>query len=68
VITLRPATLDDVAELLPRTRAFNQHEGIVVADDALEAALRTLLKVASIFRNFLEEGLSAACEGKESKW
>lgn len=48
VIRLRLATLDDVAEVLPRTRALNAHEGIVVADDLLETALRRLLGDASL--------------------
>jgi GNAT superfamily N-acetyltransferase len=43
VITLRVATVDDVAEILPRTRALQDHEGIEITDARLEAALRTLL-------------------------
>ena len=42
-IALRPATLADLADVLPRTRALNDHESIGIADDKLEAALRTLL-------------------------
>jgi ribosomal protein S18 acetylase RimI-like enzyme len=40
---LRSATLDDVALVLPRTRALNDHEGITISDAALETALRGLL-------------------------
>ena len=48
MIALRPATLDDLAAVLPRTRALNTHEGIEIADDLLEAALRRLLGDASL--------------------
>ena len=48
VVRLRPATIDDMAEVLPRTRALNAHEGIVVPEDVLEAALRRLLGDASL--------------------
>lgn len=40
---LRAATPDDVADVLPRTRALNAHEGIQISDEELEKALRTLL-------------------------
>lgn len=40
---LRRATPADLALVLPRTRALNAHEGIEVAPEALEAALRALL-------------------------
>jgi ribosomal protein S18 acetylase RimI-like enzyme len=43
VLRVRPATLDDVPAVLPRTRALNAHEGIVVSDEVLEDALRRLL-------------------------
>ena len=43
MIRLRLATIADLADVLSRTRALNRHEGIDVADAALEAALRTLL-------------------------
>jgi ribosomal protein S18 acetylase RimI-like enzyme len=43
VLRLRRATPADLATILPRTLALNAHEGIVVAPDALEAALHTLL-------------------------
>ena len=39
-IRLRPATIEDLAVVLPRTRALNDHEGITISDAALEAALR----------------------------
>ena len=45
---LRTATLADLPAVLPRTRALNAHESIVIADAALEAALRTLLGDASL--------------------
>jgi ribosomal protein S18 acetylase RimI-like enzyme len=41
--SLRLATLADLPALLPRMRAFNEHEAIAIADDALEPALRRLL-------------------------
>lgn len=40
---VRPATLEDVATVLPRTRALNAHEGIAISDELLDAALRRLL-------------------------
>jgi len=43
MIALRPATLTDLPEVFPRTRALNDHEGIEIANDRLEAALRQLL-------------------------
>ncbi len=43
MLRLRRATPADLPAILPRTRALNAHEGIVVAPDALEAALRGLL-------------------------
>jgi ribosomal protein S18 acetylase RimI-like enzyme len=42
-IRLRAATDEDLAAVLPRTRALNDHEGITISDAALEAALRKLL-------------------------
>lgn len=48
MITLRSATLDDVSDVLPRTRALNDHEGIEVTDADLEAALRKLLSDPNI--------------------
>lgn len=43
MITLRAATSAHLPAVLPRTRALNDHEGIVVSDAALDGALRTLL-------------------------
>lgn len=43
MFALRLATLDDLAELLPRTRALNAHEGIAIDPAVLEAALGRLL-------------------------
>jgi len=40
---LRAAGPDDLGEVLPRTRLLAAHEGIVVGDAALEAALLALL-------------------------
>jgi len=47
-IALRLATPDDFAEVFPRTRALNDHEGIDVTDEVLEAALRRLLGDGSL--------------------
>ena len=44
MLRLRPATPDDLAELLPRTRALNAHEGIAIDPAVLEAALDRLLR------------------------
>ncbi|MBV8758348.1 MAG: GNAT family N-acetyltransferase [Deltaproteobacteria bacterium] len=43
MLRLRRATPADLPAIFPRTRALNAHEGIAVAPDALEAALRNLL-------------------------
>lgn len=43
MLRLRQATLDDLTDLLPRTRALNAHEGIALEPAALEAALARLL-------------------------
>ena len=43
MLRLRRATLADLPAVLPRTRALNAHEGIVIAPDLLETALHTLL-------------------------
>lgn len=43
MFALRAATAADLALVLPRTRALNDHEGIVVSDAPLEGALRHLL-------------------------
>src|SRR4051812_27862250 len=44
VLHLRPAGIDDLAVVLPRTLALNAHEGIAVDPRALEAALDRLLR------------------------
>jgi ribosomal protein S18 acetylase RimI-like enzyme len=56
MIRLRAATLDDVPAVLPRTRALNDHEGIVVSDAALEGALRALLGDPALGGVWLIEG------------
>jgi ribosomal protein S18 acetylase RimI-like enzyme len=43
MIALRPATIADLPQVFPRTRALNDHEGITIDSPRLEAALRTLL-------------------------
>lgn len=43
MIRVRPATLGDVAHVLPRTRELMAHEDIAIDEDALDAALRRLL-------------------------
>lgn len=43
MIRVRAATHADLAEVLPRTRALNAHEGIAIDDELLAAALRRLL-------------------------
>jgi ribosomal protein S18 acetylase RimI-like enzyme len=43
-VGLRVATLADLEELVPRTHALNQHEGIEISSERLRAALRTLLE------------------------
>jgi ribosomal protein S18 acetylase RimI-like enzyme len=48
MLRVRRATLDDVAEILPRSRSLCDHEGIAVSDELLEAALRRLLGDASL--------------------
>jgi ribosomal protein S18 acetylase RimI-like enzyme len=48
VLRLRRATPADLPSILPRTRALNAHEGIAIADDALEAALSALLLDAAL--------------------
>jgi ribosomal protein S18 acetylase RimI-like enzyme len=49
------AALEDLATLLPRTRALNAHEGIPVDVGALEVALSRLLGDPSIGRVWLVE-------------
>ena len=43
MFALRLATVDDIAEVLPRTRAFNALESIVIDPATHESALRRLL-------------------------
>ena len=42
-VQLRVATLADLADVFPRTRALNAHEAIAIDEVTLEAALRRLL-------------------------
>jgi ribosomal protein S18 acetylase RimI-like enzyme len=58
VLRLRRATPADLPSILPRTRALNAHEGIDIAEDALEAALRVLLLDARLGGVWLIERLS----------
>ena len=55
MIRVRPATLDDVAEILPRVRALNAEESIEIDDVPLEAALRRLLGDPSLGSVWLVE-------------
>lgn len=55
VFSLRSANLDDLAELLPRTRALNAHEGIAIDPPVLEAALDRLLRDPSLGQAWLLE-------------
>jgi ribosomal protein S18 acetylase RimI-like enzyme len=55
VITVRPATPDDLAVLLPRTRDLNAHEGIAIDLAVLEAALDRLLRDPSLGGAWLVE-------------
>ena len=48
MISLRPATVDDLPELFPRTRALNAHEGIALDPQQLEVALERLLREPSL--------------------
>ena len=48
MIRVRVATVTDVTEILPRTRALNAQEDIVVDDALLEAALHRLLADATL--------------------
>ncbi len=48
MFTLRLATVDDLEDVLPRTRSLNAHEGIAIDGEVLEAALRKLLCDPSI--------------------
>jgi ribosomal protein S18 acetylase RimI-like enzyme len=48
VISLRAATIDDLTELFPRTRALNAHERIDIDPAVHEAALARLLREPSL--------------------
>jgi ribosomal protein S18 acetylase RimI-like enzyme len=56
---LRSATVDDLALVLPRTRALNDHEGIDVSDADLDRALRKLLADESLGGVWLIEDAGA---------
>lgn len=60
MLRVRPATLDDLAELLPRTAALNAHEGIALDPAALEAALARLLGDPALGHVWLVERGAAA--------
>jgi ribosomal protein S18 acetylase RimI-like enzyme len=60
VLRLRPAILDDLAELLPRTLALNSHEGIAIDPPVLSAALERLLRDPSLGGAWLIEREGAA--------
>jgi ribosomal protein S18 acetylase RimI-like enzyme len=53
--SLRPATRDDIAHVLPRTAALNAHESIVLEPAALEASLGRLLDDPVLGRVWLVE-------------
>lgn len=70
---LRLATPADTAEVLPRTRAFNASEGITIADDLLQAALRRLLADSSLGAVWLVEtdrvvGHAVVTYGYDLEW
>lgn len=44
MFAIRPATVGDLADVFPCTRALNDHEGITIDDARLERALRELLE------------------------
>jgi ribosomal protein S18 acetylase RimI-like enzyme len=48
MIAIQTATLDDIAQVLPRSRALNDHEGIEISDESLDAALSKLLATPEI--------------------
>jgi ribosomal protein S18 acetylase RimI-like enzyme len=60
MFTLRGATLEDLADVLPRTAALNAHEDIVLEPAALEASLVKLLGDPSLGRAWLVERDGAA--------
>jgi ribosomal protein S18 acetylase RimI-like enzyme len=55
VFSLRNASPADLAQLLPRTRALNDHEGIAISEAHLERALRGLLEEPGLGRVWLVE-------------
>jgi len=55
MIRLRAAAVSDLAEVLPRTRKLNDHEGIHISDADLERALRRLLEDGSLGAVWLVE-------------
>jgi ribosomal protein S18 acetylase RimI-like enzyme len=60
VFTLRPAGLDDLVAVLPRTAALNAHEAITLEPAALEASLARLLGDPGVGRIWLVERDRAA--------
>lgn len=60
MFSLRRATLDDLPAILPRTRALNAHEAIVLDPAVLEAALARLLSDPGIGLVWLVERDGAA--------
>jgi ribosomal protein S18 acetylase RimI-like enzyme len=60
VIALRPASLPDLAAVLPRTLALNAHEAIAIDPPVLEAALARLLGDPGIGEVWLIERDGAA--------
>ena len=48
MITLRAAAPGDLDDILPRTRALNDHEGITISTPQLKAALEKLLADRSL--------------------
>ena len=48
MIRVRAATQDDVDEIVPRTKALNAEEGIVIDDASLIAAVKRLLAEPSL--------------------
>jgi ribosomal protein S18 acetylase RimI-like enzyme len=56
-VSLRRATVDDLEDVLPRTRALNEHEGIHLTDAGLRASLRELLATPAL------GGVWHVCEG-----
>ncbi len=60
-LTLRLATVDDLGQIFPMTKALNAHEDIALEDDALAASLGHLLgdpRLGAVF--VIERGGAAA--------